>query len=143
MIVYKRSLYVCIKSLILYVLGIFVLFIILYSLIPMKYNIIVTGIFILIFLYVFFINDNIKFILEDNILSYYEGKKLVYEFNLDDVEHISYELTRKSGTVTKLNLIIDGESIDCEPLGLSKFYKLYEDLLEIKPHKSVKLKVEK
>ena len=85
-------------------------------------------------------SENIRFIIEGNRLEYYKRSKLeTYDLNLYDVgyrakttdgdpDHIYLYLTKKGEE--------DSISIDCTPLGLSKFYKMYE-LLETSSEKKV------
>ena len=106
---------------------------------------------ILIILYVSIFSERIKFEIDNNELRYYKGKRLRETHVLADIG-VGYhtKIYRGVGGDNDLKLKIynyntDKEStIDCSPLGQSRFYKLYSCIKERTREEEVQvLKAEK
>lgn len=96
--------------------------------------------FILI-LYLTIFSENIKFIVNDEkkILTYYKNRKIVKDYNLKNA-NLSYNMKLgKHSSV--IDLKIDDDIIDCEPLGANQFLKMYEHLQKLADIKPIKINV--
>ena len=98
---------------------------------------IVGGLITLIFWYISIFSERIRLEIDKTHLKYYKGKKLVHSYKLNQIT-IGY---REKYTVggfgsDTLDLKIynvetrESDSIDCAPLGSSRFYKMYNKLSE-------------
>lgn len=85
------------------------------------------GIFItLISVYINVFSDNIKFEVEGTKFRYYKRNKLVKEYELTAAE-VGYNI-KQSNTADDMNLRINGDVIDCAPLGLIQFKNMYAEI---------------
>ncbi|HEY4533768.1 MAG TPA: hypothetical protein VIG61_06375 [Fusobacterium sp.] len=117
----------------------FLLAILRYFLSPLI-TIIISGIAFILILYMTVFSDNIKFIIDDEnkTMTYYENGKIVKEYDLKDAD-LSYNI--KLGNSSKIDLMINGERIDCEPLGARQFEQMYHHLESLVGVEPIKLKV--
>ncbi|EFS29143.2 MULTISPECIES: hypothetical protein [Fusobacterium] len=101
---------------------------------------IISGIAFILILYLTIFSDNIKFVIdeEDKTMIYYENGKVVKEYDLKNAS-LSYNM--KFGHSAVIDLIINGEKIDCEPLGERQFEKMYHQLEKLVGVEPIKLKV--
>jgi len=97
-------------------------------------------------LYTGIFNENIKFeISEDGILNYYVRNNLKNTFELKKCT-IGYKCKSTNGDADNISLQIITkdieEFIDCTPLGMTKFYKMYAEIEQYtnKQDKKIKLK---
>ncbi len=74
-------------------------------------------------------SENISFEIEGTKLRYYKGSKLLKEYELEGAE-IGYNI-KQSRSTDRVNLHINGDTIDCAPLGIGKFESMYADLEDI------------
>lgn len=85
------------------------------------------GIFVcLVLIYMAIFSDSIKFEIEGTTLRYFAKNKLVKEYELKGA-NVSYNI-RQSSTADDVNLYINGDIIDCAPLGLNKFDMMYAEI---------------
>lgn len=139
--VYKRSIFGCILGIVGAHFAAFLVAIILEMFLSVTISIVLALIVYVLILYISIFSENIKIEVDDDrkILAYYKKGKLQKEYNLKDAS-LSYHIVTGKHANT-MDLIINEDSIDCEPLGLSTFDKMYADLEKIVGVKPVPLKV--
>jgi len=146
--VFKRGIFSFIKSIIIaivtgvflwFILGLFEWFqvnqIALYA---------IPGGITLILLYRSFFSENIKIeIEEDGTLRYFKNRKLRETINLKE-SMVGYSVKTRDGSAEVADLYIyeagaKDITIDCEPLGITKFYRMYEEIKVYAKEQSDKL----
>ncbi len=132
---YKSSLFIIIKNIVYGIVGgAFAGFIATIWLDPLYCILIGSGLGLLLIYFAVF-GDNIKLVIEDDKLYVYRFSKLKYEFNLEEVEinariKTTYDSAGSDSDCT-LNVVKEtGETVrvDCSMLGVTRFYRLLEDL---------------
>lgn len=82
------------------------------------------GVFIcLVLLYMAIFSDSIKFEIEGTTFRYFVRNKVVKEYELKGA-NVSYNI-KQSSTADDMNLYINGDTIDCAPLGINKFETMF------------------
>ncbi|CAM3115739.1 hypothetical protein STFE110948_02780 [Streptobacillus felis] len=85
------------------------------------------GVFItLVLVYMNVFYDDIKFEVEGTKFRFYKRNKLVKEYELKGAE-VTYNI-KQSNTADDMNLHINGDTIDCAPLGLIQFKTMYAEI---------------
>ena len=111
---------------------------------------ILAGLSALAFLFLIYstiFSENIKFVIEGDILNYYKMSKLK-TYNLKDYV-VGYNAKTTDGDPDHIYLELVGKesgeelSIDCTALGLSKFYQMYELIESTSITKSTKIETKK
>lgn len=97
----------------------------------------------IIMMYIVIFSENIKFIVDDDkkTLQYFKNGKLEKEYNLVGAK-LGYNITTKrSQGATRIDLEINDDIINCEPLGQMQFNRMYEHLENLAEVEPIKLKV--
>ncbi|NYV27698.1 hypothetical protein HP397_02500 [Streptobacillus felis] len=85
------------------------------------------GVFItLVLVYMNVFSDDIKFEVEGTKFRYFKRNKLVKEYELIGAQ-VRYNI-KQSNTADDMNLHINGDTIDCAPLGLIQFKNMYYEI---------------
>ena len=118
----------------------FFLFLLLGNFLSLMLTIIISLLIFLSILYITIFSDNIKFVIDDDrkTMSYYEKGKLIKEYQLKK-SVLTYHM--KLGHSSVIDLTINGESIDCEPLGRNQFERMYKHLQKLVGVEPIILKV--
>ena len=145
--VYKRKSYLMIWGVVTSFFGGFVVYFIaaflgglVFESVKEIYLYIISGLVTLLLLCTTIFSENIKFEIDDNEFRYYQRGKLKRAFSLSKIS-VGYKTKTGSSTNTTIDLqVIDVETeevtyIDCEPLGLNQFYKMFA-VLELKTVKA-------
>ena len=105
----------------------------------------ISGAVMLIYLYMTVFSENIKFEIEEGKFRYYKRNKIREDVDLTE-SYIGYNVKTSDGSADHIYLYINttsGEekSINCTPLGVSKFYKMFDEMKRYAKEDTQKLNV--
>lgn len=93
----------------------------------------------LLILYMTLFSDNVSFAISGTKFICYKGKKIIAEYELKGAE-IGYKI-KQSNTADVVDLYINGDTIDCAPIGRFRFNKMLSEIESIAGPKVQKVKV--
>ena len=143
MTIYKRGIFSMLFGLISVHFAAIIIGVVANYFLSQLFSIVIVVFAYIIMMYILIFSENIKFIVDDRkkTLQYYQNNKLVKEYELVGSK-LGYNVTtKKNQGATKIDLYINEEKIDCEPLGQSQFYAMFEHLESIAGKETIKIKV--
>jgi hypothetical protein len=93
----------------------------------------VSAAILLLLLYMVVFSDNLKFVIENGVFTYYQNNKRKLHINLGDY-YITYQAKTTDGDTDSIRLYLihqithAEEEIDCTAIGLWKFEEMYEEM---------------
>lgn len=143
MTIYKRGIFSMLFALVSIHFAAIIIAVIVSYFLSQLLSIIIALIAYIVMMYIVIFSENIKFIVDEDkkTLQYFQNGKLIKEYDLVGAR-LGYNITtKKNQGATRIDLEINDDIINCEPLGQMKFNRMYgqlENLAEVEP---IKLKV--